>query len=399
MARKANVFLGRYTFSWDDFTIAAQWAWDTHRDLIKPSEIKSKRFFPVVMMMKIIMRVKTEDGVALSRLLIATISRNVTKQGDRVYGMLGMRRQQDIDRCSIVTSYKGPLSEKYMAAAATIMETENSLLLLEQMAILSRIGYSVRILPSGEEPWPTWVPRLDIEDKSWGDTGLTSPVTGVQPSNAHNHIRAPTIKCTRSASLLHLRGIQIGKVEMTFAPLIKNKFLTTRVENNDWNTTDVARHFSYLWDPPFIPVDHSRETIASLADSLTIGGYEGLEPKMIADFGALMSTGWQLLSESDRSTLVRPEFTQEGRGGSIRDFVENVAGRAAHFKHLKISEGRFGMGYDNVRPGDIVVILLGVCVPMIMRREGDSGHYQLLGAVYVSGIMRVSLFWVREVRG
>lgn len=348
-------------------------------------EIKSKSLLPAVMMV----RARVRGRVQLSRLLLATISRGVTNQHDRIYGLLGMRPEEETTKGTILESYSRSLSETYTAAAAMIMETENSLFLLQQMAVMNRIGYP--LVSQAGEYWPTWVPQLHIRNRSWGDRDLSSPVTGVHASNANNGMPAPSIRFTAPGSILHLQGLKIGTVELAYEPLIKNKYITTRVETGDWDTTEVARHFSYLWAPEFIDEHSSREAIIAVADSLVIGGYrQELEDddKLVKDFGALMQRAWELHSESDRSRLARPQFVQDGQAGSIHDFVENVAGRAPRFGHLKISHGRFGMGPDHVVVGDIVVILLGVNIPMIVRRRGLQ--HRLMGAAYVSDVMRVS---------
>lgn len=348
------------------------------------------------MMIRIKLRFKQNGGVQLSRLLIATISRGATKNEDRVYGLLGMRPQEEADRGAIVPSYEAHLSARYMEAAATIMETEEHLLLLEQMSILNRIKYTTG--SDGTSNWPTWVPRLDVQNLSWGDRNLLAPVTGVQPSNANNGIRATVIRSTLPEGLLHLQGIRVGTVERAFEPLIKNKFLTTSVETHDWNTTDVARHFSYLWAPEWIDQNSTRETIMAVADSLSVGNYqsipmEGVEDNdetMIKDFGAMMHRGWELHPEEERQNLVVPAFAQEANIGSLRNFVERVAAGANPFRHIKLSEGRFGMGPDTALIGDIVVIFLGVNHPMVLRPKGE--HYLMLGAAYVSGVMMGEYF-------
>lgn len=386
---QAIVFCGRYSFSWDDFALAIQWAWYSHRDLWSEAD-RSNIYQPVLVMIRVRNRYKLEGGVQLSRLLVNSTNRGATKHEDRIYGLLGMRPQEEADRGDIVQSYGEPLGDRYTTAVATIMETERSLLLLEQMAIKNRIGHSTG--PQQEQNWPTWVPRLDLQAMNWDDPDLTSAVTGVQPSNANNHLPAPMIRSTPTEGLLHLKGLRVGTVELAFESLVNNQIITTRAaKTNNWIPSEVARHYSYLWAPEFIDDSSSRETIVAVADSLSIGGYLELKDNhrtLIRDFGAMMHHGWELHSDTERNRLVRPDFTQEPNLGSIRDFVENVAGRASRFRHFKMSSNRFGTGPETTMNDDIVVILLGVNTPMIMRPKGQ--HYSLLGAAYVSEIMQVS---------
>lgn len=133
----AYVFIGRYQSSWDSFATATQWAWDTHRDVM-PHTFKSKSLLPATLMIK----VRKRGRIPMSRLLIATISRGVTNPHDRIYALSGIEPEEQAAKGSIIESYARPLSQTYTAAAAMIMETENSLPLLEQMAVMNRIGFS-----------------------------------------------------------------------------------------------------------------------------------------------------------------------------------------------------------------------------------------------------------------
>ena len=48
--------------------------------------------------------------------------------------------------------------------------------------------------------------------------------------------------------------------------------------------------------------------------------------------------------------------------------------------------GYVGMGPATIKPGDVVYICFGACVPHILRRRPDNG-YEFVGEAYVHGIM------------
>ncbi|KAH8726434.1 hypothetical protein GQ44DRAFT_705619 [Phaeosphaeriaceae sp. PMI808] len=45
-----------------------------------------------------------------------------------------------------------------------------------------------------------------------------------------------------------------------------------------------------------------------------------------------------------------------------------------------------GLGYHDIRAGDLVVILRGGAIPFILRK--DANGYHLIGNAYVHGIMQ-----------
>lgn len=57
----------------------------------------------------------------------------------------------------------------------------------------------------------------------------------------------------------------------------------------------------------------------------------------------------------------------------MRGFVDNIGGRTSRLRHLEILDGWFGMGSEHVMVGDVFVVILGVNVPMVMRRKGMRG--------------------------
>lgn len=85
---------------------------------------------------------------------------------------------------------------------------------------------------------------------------------------------------------------------------------------------------------------------------------------------------------------LRDEDLTEDRLDLIRCFFISFIGRA-FFTTL---EGDVGVGYMGVRPGDIIVVLLGCSTPIILRGVGTSSvgekaHWQVVGNCFVPGFM------------
>ncbi|KAI1360700.1 HET-domain-containing protein [Xylaria arbuscula] len=66
--------------------------------------------------------------------------------------------------------------------------------------------------------------------------------------------------------------------------------------------------------------------------------------------------------------------------------VADITGRSLKRVPFVTTTGRPGLGYDNIRPGDVVAIFKGAQVPYILRKL-RNGRFQLVSEAYVDGIM------------
>ena len=55
---------------------------------------------------------------------------------------------------------------------------------------------------------------------------------------------------------------------------------------------------------------------------------------------------------------------------------------------LVLESGWFGVGPVGSTPGDIVIIISGLEMPLILRKRSRAITYKLIGGVYVHGIMK-----------
>ncbi|KAI1112015.1 HET-domain-containing protein [Nemania sp. NC0429] len=66
--------------------------------------------------------------------------------------------------------------------------------------------------------------------------------------------------------------------------------------------------------------------------------------------------------------------------------IAHITGRSLKRVPFVTTTGRPGLGYDNIRPGDVVAILKGSQVPHILRPL-RNGRFNLISEAYVDGIM------------
>ena len=94
---------------------------------------------------------------------------------------------------------------------------------------------------------------------------------------------------------------------------------------------------------------------------LGVKSYED-EPKLFRTWCAWLDTDAENLEMWDRTVHYQPDR---------RIFLA--------------SNGKIGKGWDTVKEGDLICVILGCDVPLVLRPAGDQ--YELIGDCYMDGIM------------
>ncbi|RWA07572.1 hypothetical protein EKO27_g7529 [Xylaria grammica] len=66
---------------------------------------------------------------------------------------------------------------------------------------------------------------------------------------------------------------------------------------------------------------------------------------------------------------------------------DNMIGRSIKRLPFITVTGRLGLGYDNIKAGDVVSIISGAQLPYILRLQPTGKYYNLISEAYVDGIM------------
>ena len=70
-----------------------------------------------------------------------------------------------------------------------------------------------------------------------------------------------------------------------------------------------------------------------------------------------------------------------------RQILRQDCGSRMTARCFYLTEDGMGMGSGFMAPGDIIVVPLGCSTPLILRLEGSSGEYRVVGDVYIDGYM------------
>ncbi|KAI1746850.1 HET-domain-containing protein [Xylaria castorea] len=89
-----------------------------------------------------------------------------------------------------------------------------------------------------------------------------------------------------------------------------------------------------------------------------------------------------------RKFLARARIKNVSHDAKLRrtPMSDNIIGRSLKRLPFITATGRLGLGYDNIRAGDVVTIMKGAQVPYILRLQ-QTGTYNLISEAYVDGVM------------
>jgi hypothetical protein len=126
---------------------------------------------------------------------------------------------------------------------------------------------------------------------------------------------------------------------------------------------------------------------------------EILSRTMIADREPRHDRGWQRpTADAMRQVAELLRTPLEAENPIVKKFLKTVDTMMRERILFRAANGSLGLGPKQVRPGDVVCILLGCSVPVVLRkheldkeqdtrREQKADLYRLLGECYVHGIM------------
>jgi hypothetical protein len=104
-------------------------------------------------------------------------------------------------------------------------------------------------------------------------------------------------------------------------------------------------------------------------------GQRGLEVFMVGEHSIPDS----YRSNQGLSDEERRDFWQE-------DSLAAVSLRASRRRFIVTKKGYLGLGLINVELGDAIVVIMGLSVPAVLRRNDDE-TWHFVGEVFVTGIM------------
>ncbi|RAK98188.1 HET domain-containing protein [Aspergillus ibericus CBS 121593] len=310
-----------------------------------------------------------KEAERLQRFLEMTRTRGAYDGRDKIYSLLGLTRDCS-ERLFIVPDYTVPVSEVYIQMAWQIIRQANTLEILATVE---------RKVPNSEIPtWcPDWRSRgngeerdLWVHSRSWKFNA--GPSNG-RVADLHNRVLA-------------VRGVHVDVVAKTAPPLSQDEPLAPRLDE----FAHMARYYADALCP------YTRGGAVKEAFWRTMLN-DALETKP--------NEHMQLMAEDESFFVWWRRLRDRGGVGEVYDpFQEHLRAIARSFwlpndnrAFFTTQKGYMGFGPPDMKPGDVVAVLLGSRMPFVLRQMpatccvGDGGqgrkYCSVVGYCYLHGVM------------
>jgi hypothetical protein len=350
-------------------------------------------------------KVKTKKLSSFQETLVDMAGFGVTNPVDRVYGMLGISREED--RKELKPNYSATVQQVYIDTARCLLGRKDSILILHRAGL----GNSKRL------ELPSWVP-------DWSSLETTTTLAFGRGWAKYN------------ASGSHTPQISIGDDNILVIDGVIVDVICECSELYSHHATKLA-NLKMLYSSPTLFTGSGREHILDLEDvrKITTECVSEHQRMFGEDFSSASGTHEALKSAYERTVMAKrpldrsnyhktsPEFgriwakaTSPPEKAAMIQYPSKYDHQAAEesttfhrlFKtanenrrFFTTEANRIGLGSAEVEKGDLVVVLLGGSTPFIVRNEqaevGDrvkdwSGYRQLgkcklVGEAYVDCLM------------
>ncbi|KAK1673270.1 heterokaryon incompatibility protein [Colletotrichum godetiae] len=381
LACSSRVYVGSVSLNWVKLGVTAAWLREHHlaNDYDVSPEIEGMPFDNAHAMFD------TSDirESTFLEILIAFRDHHATNLRDKVYGLLGLMRPENLELFPSV-DYRKSVAEVYADVVITAVRDSASL------ASLCYVQHGVEY---NRIDIPSWVPRWDVS----GDISTildSRSLTAWKEGDKHGlpGLKDFTASLDGKLSVPGVRFDTIGWISRTLdVQDFRERSTGTAVSPHPmidlWNLASSNKSY------PGSQFEDSLMSVLMMALTLTAGvtdGYERVDQLESSDdreqFHADYLTYTQNLLEV--SGLESPTFEplnialSDGNASRFRI----AASRACDQRRvIKTAEGFYGLAPACAREGDVVVMLYGGPVPFVLR-EIDDGWW-LLGDCFIDPLM------------
>lgn len=304
---------------------------------------------------------------SLPELLSCGRNFQTTDARDRIYGFLGLPSLRNMTPALKVDYNKSRL-HLYQEVV------ERSLLRLHDYDILSQVQHIDRV----QDDFPSWIPQ-------WDQRSMQSPINAAYgwTWEASKQVSGSS-RIDSHRSVLYISGLQLDTIE-TVTTLDSAKLFDLESHapkghplTQFWRS-QMSKAESYFTGEKM--VDVYGMVLTTGLNSRYQKACDNRQ-KFDADFAAFIIT---VLLTMNEDVDQFPTLILEGKHGGWQNYQMVASKRCWNRSLFTTKEGYMGLGPNALQIGDLVCTLFGCNNPLILRPQ--NGHYRLVGAAYVHGVM------------
>ena len=294
-----------------------------------------------------------------------------SKKHDRVFALLGLLHPDIVER--IPVDYTLPWWELYVVVGKMSLKASKNLDLLMQCQSTWRPG-----------ELPSWCPNFSAENEAAPFTHecYFAGYPWGMPCNPQIEFSA------EHESLISVRGISLTAIKSVAKLPKKNSITEDASRGRVWAIHDTLQSMGELLKMAqqvipqsyFQPVPEAflRTLIADILEGHKTGhSYEELK----AMWACVQA--WQacMAQNGDESSLGAETNV------AAHTFLDSVLHACRFRRFFVTSDHRLGLGPDQVKDGDRILIIKDASMPFVIREHERYGVYKMVGPAYVRGLM------------
>ncbi|KAF5374284.1 hypothetical protein D9758_004543 [Tetrapyrgos nigripes] len=319
--------------------------------------------------------VSRNKGESLRQLIVFSRSSLATDPRDKIYGLLGMMKEEDKSVGSIVVDYRKPISVVYADAMTHLFAKGQGPYFLSGVSLGGK-----------RDGWPSWVPDFTAQ-VAWQREKDEEFICGTTFYPRGVGVSGPGADADNGRILDDGKTLQVGGmfVDIVTEVLVLKETLDECLQQLSQMEDLVGRAKDR------IPTDNAlRPYLEKYKRS------EKLWQTLIANQDTRLFS-----NESPPPSFEDIYETIVGRRGLpaefssmedyVRDYKNNLSNQLPRRTFFTTKSGLVGLGVSGMQRGDHITIWFGAPVPFVIRpielESAERDFYNLVGAAYVAGIM------------
>jgi hypothetical protein len=308
----------------------------------------------------------TDTPITLSDLLEFSSGKSCSLEADKIYALFGILKDEEQDKLEI--DYSRPIHQIHLEAFKVGIETDPTLSLLNLPFVKDR-----------STGLPSWCPVLSSRIEAFRlRRDLYDAATWKRGDWRVHKLPHRPPQFEPNSGNLTLQGLYLGSVQDVVSTPHPSRDVYEEEGANAYNDQSLLFEGVCCDLAASTLKGEERKSMEPHWRTLTANAKSFQGGRATADMGRAYEL-WKKALKKDEPTKIEAGVLLEFHGAMLNA----CAGR----RYFNTDNGRLGVGPEEVRSEDTVVVFLGAHTPIIIRENADGRTFTFIGECYVHGVM------------